>query len=163
MEAKKKTTPLRGLFQRKGKYVLLIAGALLGLLLLLFGGGKQEEAATASDTYTTLSELESYRTELESEIAKLCDAVAGVGSVEVMVTLSHGGRVVYATDSDGDPVTVGSGSSKHAVKESLQPPLIAGVGVVCRGGDNPAVQQRLIDLLSTALGISASRVTVVGK
>ena len=162
METKKKLTPFGGVLAKKGKYILLAALALLGVLLLLFGGGK-EETATASGAHTTLAELESYRTALENEIKTLCDAVSGVGSVEVMVTLSHGSRAVYATDKNGQPVTVGSGSAKQPLLESIQPPAISGVGIVCRGGDNPAVQQQLIELLSTTLGISAARVFVAGK
>lgn len=164
MEAKKKSTPLGGFLKGKGKIILLVAGALLGVLLLAFGGGDAEKSAeAAAESYMSHAELEEYRAELESEIARLCDAVAGVGSVEVMVTLSHGGRVVYATDADGDPATVGSGSSQRALPAELQPPAIAGVGVVCRGGDTPAVQEALIELLSTALGISTARVFVTGK
>ena len=131
MEAKKKSAPLGDFFKGKGKAVLLVAGALLGILLLLFGGsGEKASDAAPVDEYTDLAALEEYRAELEGEIAKLCDAVAGVGSVEVMVTLSHGGRVVYATDADGDPATVGSGSSQRALPAELQPPAIAGVGSV---------------------------------
>lgn len=164
MEEKKKSTPFGGLLRGKGKIVLLVAGALLGVLLLAFGGGGKETATdTATESYMSISELEEYRAELEAEIAKLCDAVAGVGSVEVMVTFSNSGRVIYATDEGGDPATVGSGSSQKALPETLQPPTVAGVGIVCRGGDDPAVQHALTDLLSTALGISAARVSVVGK
>ena len=161
-ETKKKSTPFGGFLAKRGKYILLAALALLGVLLL-FVGGDDEKAAAESGAYTTLAEIEAYRTALESEIEKLCDAVAGVGSVEAMVTLSHGGRAIYATDNNGDPVTVGSGSAKQPLLEGLQPPLISGVGIVCRGGDSPAVQQKLVDLLSTTLGISAARVSVVGK
>ena len=164
MEDKKKITPLGGFLRGKGKMILLVAGALLGILLLAFGGsGEKTGDAAESASYTDLAAIEEYRAALEREIATLCDAVAGVSSVEVMVTLSDGGRMHYATDAGGDPATVGSGSAEKALPEALQPPTVAGVGVVCRGGDNPAVKQALTDLLSTALGISAARVSVVGK
>ncbi len=163
MEAKKKITPLRDFWKGKGKTALLIVGALLGVLLLVIGGNTETSTDETSESYMSAAELAEYRTALESEIAKMCDAVAGVSSVEVMVTFSHGGRVIYATDADGDPATVGSGSAQKPLPEATEPPAIAGVGVVCRGGDSPAVRQALTDLLSTALGISASRVSIVGK
>lgn len=165
MENKKKTTPFAAFWQKRRRVILLVAGALLGLLLLLVGagGGKPTSESEADEIYLSLEELESYRQALQSELEKLCDAVAGVSSVEVIVTLERGTEVLYATDAQGNPIKLGSGTSATALPKSSRPPVVAGVGVVCRGGAQPSVQKALTDLLSTTLGISASRVCVVGK
>ena len=38
--------------------------------------------------------------------------------------------------------------------------LVKGVVVVCQGGDNAAVSQRIVDAITTALNISSKRVCV---
>lgn len=161
----------RGLFaflreKGKGRLLLLFGGAVLGVLLLLLGGGAFERAETV-ETPPLLREdandLATHRASLEKEVADLCAAVHGVSSVKAMITLGSGCRIVYETDAKGDPITVGNGSNESVVYQTVKPPEIIGVGVVCKGGNDPQIQRQLIDLLSTALGISANRVTVVGK
>ena len=164
MEARKKTPPLGGILKKRGKLLLLLAGALLGLILLLVGGMSGDKAEEGeAPRQMTLAELETYRAELEEEIEKICSSVAGVSSVEAIVTLEGGLGFVYQTDENGEIATTGSGSSQQAICKTVTPPVIAGVGIVCRGGSEPTVQKELTDLLSTALGISANRVCVVGK
>ena len=158
----------RGFFtfmKTKGRLWILLAGALLGVALLLFGGmGAQSEEQEDPDTLISReAELESYRTGLEKELEELCEAVGGVGDATVMLTLEGGFAVQYARDGEGDPVTVGTGSNEEALFECVQPPSVAGVAIVCRGGNNPAVHEKLIELVSVALGISSNRVYITGK
>ena len=100
---------------------------------------------------------------LEKEIKALCEDVSGVGQVEVMLRLQGGTRVLYATDEKGKPASVGSGSAEQPLHSSILMPEVAGVAIVCRGGNSPTVQKTLTDLVSTALGIPANRVAVTGK
>lgn len=69
---------------------------------------------------------------LEARIAALCREVAGVGEVRVAVTLA---------ETDGVP----------------RP---CGIGVVCTGGHDPAVVERLVALLSAAFDLGANRICV---
>ena len=167
MEQKKaKSRGIVDFLKTKGRLWLLLGGALLGILLLLLGSGIGESPKSAPDTAEgepTAAELLAYQTELEAELEGLCESVAGVGNAEVMVRLSCGYRTRYATDENGSPVKVGSGSSTRALPEAIEPPTVAGVGVVCRGGNDPHVHKALTDLISTALDIPTNRVCVVGK
>ena len=40
-------------------------------------------------------------------------------------------------------------------------PVVKGVIIVCQGGNNPTVQQNIINAVTTALDISSARVCVV--
>ena len=53
-----------------------------------------------------------------------------------------------------------SRSSPPVVEE--KPPRVGGVAIVCEGGDNPAVQKKVIDLVCALYGIPSSRVSVSG-
>jgi hypothetical protein len=137
------------------------------LLLVGNGIGTEAKPSGAAESETVVQEdgedLAAYQKALEEELAALCEAVAGVGKVDVMVTLGSGCRVVYVTDGSGKIATTGTGSAQRAVYRTLQPPTVVGVGVVCKGGDNPHVQRALTDLVSTTLGITTNRVFVAGK
>ena len=124
-------------------------------LLVLGGGGESGK----KDEFDSVS-LEEYEKELENKIAELCSRVDGVSSVTVAVSLSGGFEYVYATDSSGKPVTVGSGGSASGIIIKKKVPEIAGIGIVCRGGGNEAVRNRLISLVCAAYGIGANRVFI---
>ena len=67
---------------------------------------------------------------------------------------------VIKNDEKGDLITVGSGSSKTAVKVTEKPPTIGGIGIVCRGGGDPIIQNRLISLLSATFGVSSTKIYI---
>lgn len=166
MAEKGKTGRLRTLC--RGRRIWLLAGGvLLGVLLLLLGSstGKSEgtSAAGQDEMGNGMAALAQYKIGLERQIETLCESVSGVSSVEVMVTLERGYRVIYTTDGSGNPATTGNGSSESALYESILPPLVDGVGIVCHGGESPAVQRQLTELVSTALGIPSNRVFITGK
>ncbi|MBQ7380105.1 MAG: hypothetical protein IJW70_10570 [Clostridia bacterium] len=164
-----------GQMKKSGKLWIVILGAVIGLGLLLLGSfdwpfGKQDEQQTAVVS-NEQSELLAYKQELSQEIAQLCAGVRGVGKVQVVVTLSGGYEYVYACDvqskSDADSntweesyVIVGSGSSQAPVLLLRRQPGIAGVGIVCEGGGDPAVQNELVALVSATFGIGTNKIHV---
>ena len=164
-----------GQMKKSGKLWIVVLGAILGVALLLVGGldlpfGKntEQQAQTQTDEQ---SELEVYRDQLSREIAALCAEVRGVGRVQVMVTLSGGYEYVYAQDvqsktSDGsysweeNYVIVGTGSTQGPLLLMRLQPSVGGVGIVCEGGADPAVQNELIALVSATFGIGTNKIYV---
>lgn len=161
----KKENGLWSFLKSKKKLPLLVGGLLLGVMLLLFGstGGDEETTAKESDTSAHVNELANYEARVEKELEALCESVAGVSDVDVMVTFSQGYTVSYVKNGDHDPATVGSGSSESALFEMVSPPVISGVGIVCRGGGSAFVESVLVELIATSLGIPSHKVYVTGK
>ena len=139
-----------------GKLWIIIVGAVLGVSLLLFGGSDKKADVTASENE---SELVEYSKEVEAKILELCSKVEGVKNVSVAVSFESGFEYVYATDGD-KTLTVGSGSNESAVRVTEKPPTISGVGIVCTGGGDPRTQQKLINLISAAYGISSNKIYI---
>ena len=142
----------------KGKWLLLLLAAVAVGLLLLGGQGEGEARADGGT-----QENEAYRHALEEELASLCEKVAGVSDVALVLTLEGGERAVYAQDSSQngaqDYVTV-SGNGLLLYREY---PAVRGVAVVCRGGDNSAVRAELTALLSALLNVGSNRIYITGR
>ncbi len=165
-EKSKERGGLGALLGGKRRTGLLLLAAAVGILLLFLSSGttgKETESESLAFEEEGLVELAEYKKALEEELETLCASAAGVSQVDVMVTLANGTRIVYATDREGDPATVGSGSAQKPLYRTVEPPTVAGVGVVCRGGSDPEVAALLTELISTSLGISSSRVFITGK
>lgn len=141
------------------KIVLAVMGVALGATLMLAGnfGGNKSESRTEEEDATR---AEVYRVQTEDRVRALCESVKGVDGVRVMVTLSGGYRTEYAEDARGECLTVGSGSSERAVIRSVGAPEIVGVGIVCRGAEDPEIQKTLTELVASSLGIGANRVVI---
>ncbi len=164
-QKKSPTGGLLGFLRERGRLVLLVGGLLAGVLLIVLGGmlGSDDKAKDTVQDGEGVAALQAYETALEKELEALCESVAGVGHAQVMVHLEGGAQTRFATDKDGKTVTIGTGSAQSALQSTLLSPTVAGVGVVCRGGNDPGVQKKLVELISTTLGISSSRVFVTGK
>jgi len=150
------------------KFILIAIGGGLGIMLLILGGGfEKNEKGDPSVTALPTDGAHEYAEMLEVRVAEICSGVSGAGKVSVFVSLKGGYRTVYAIDSQSNSsgykneiVMSGSGSGKQAVITAYENPEIAGVGIVCTGGEDPYVQNQIISLVSAALGISTNKIFV---
>lgn len=159
--------------KKSGKLAVALLGIIAGVLLLLFGGRLGEKnrenrdpSPTAQDATATRT-ADEYRADLETRMEAICARVAGVGDVEVVVTLEGGFEYVYATDKKttvgGESytyVTVGSGDGESLIYISERAPAIVGIGVVCTGGMDATVRREVTSLLSAAFGVGSNKIYV---
>ena len=144
--------------KKNSKIWIILIGALAGVILLVAGGADKTESVQVDADERALAE---YTEEIEKKIYELCSKVKGVSDVSVAVSFESGFEYVYAKNEEkGDFITIGSGSSKNAVKITEKPPTIGGIGIVCRGGGDPVIQSRLINLLSATFGVSSSKIYI---
>lgn len=144
---------------------IVLAISAIGVLLILVGGNapKKTEEATATQYTPERDEVIIYQTYLEERIETLCQSVQGVGNVTAIVTLSGSFESVYATEyKDGEEsyVVIGSGSSAAPLFLSRSAPEIAGIGIVCHGGNAATVRQELTSLLCATFRIPSNRIYV---
>lgn len=135
----------------KQKIAIIGIAFVIGLALMTFGGA--EHSRSPEDE----GELTKYRTELEDKLEELCRAVTGQ-EAQVIVSLEGGFSYRYALDSRGGVVTVGSGSSREALVESVSMPKISGVGVVC--SCDSLEKRMLTELICSSLGIGSNRIFI---
>lgn len=149
-EKTKKTLP---------RAALLLGGILLGVVLLLIGNTQSVPSSTEMAEEDSLSDLAAYTADLEEKIRQFCRRVEGVGEVSVTVSLESGYRRVY-DKTDSVYVFSGSNSLRGAVCLNEEPPTIGGIAIVCEGGGDPAVRERLVGLLRAAYGIGANKIYI---
>lgn len=171
--------------ENKGAKILVAVGLIgIGLIFLSTfwtGSGGSGETGNTSGEYTSTEYCEM----LESRLTEIVKEVTGSENVQVMITLRSATEYVYASDIKTDTDTKTSGASDTAAEEQNTTeqnyitvedangnkvallvtsftPTIQGVVVVCDGGDNEAVQQKVEQAVKVVLGISARKVCVVG-
>ena len=152
------------------EYAPLATGSEIVNTAALTGTGVTEPTEDTATVPLTETQVEQA---LEKRIAALLREVEGVGSCRVMVTLESGTRTVYAADAtssvgaDGATaysesyLTVDTDAGPVGLLLTRIQPTVKGVAVVCDGGGDATVQQRVMQVVTTAFHISERRVCVV--
>ena len=155
----------------KIKNLLPFIVGIVGVFIILFSGGVLSSSEKERSVENT--DIIAYAEELEAKIKNLCESCDGVSHVTVLLTLEGGFEYEYAQNVEIDRnaygeerreeyLVVGQGSSAHCVVLRQKIPEIAGVGIVCRGGDDDKIRGELITLISSALHIGANKIYITG-
>ncbi len=153
---------IKTLFEGKKKMIVFAALGLLGVIFVILGAlGAKSEKMTAENV--EISTDDAYIDELENKICNMIAKVTGDADAAVIVTCDGGTEHVYVSNGDdGDYVTVRSGGEYSLVLHRNLYPKITGVSVACCGGNDAEIRKKLIDVISTALGVSSNRICIVG-
>lgn len=146
----------------------MAAGALM-IVLIAFSdlSGDEKKRSDEDVKVMTFTSAELYAKETETRLKELLMEIEGVGKANVMLTITSTEEYVYAeTMKSGDSraengyVIIDNGSRKEALVKRVNNPAISGVVIVCEGGDDPKVCERIYKAASTALNIPANRIYV---
>ena len=160
--------------KKSGKLAIAIGGIVLGAILLFWGNreGGEDVSPISTDqiSATEAHTAEEYRQALELRMESICSQVAGVGVVDVIVTLEGGYEYVYAYDvkttvggESTSYITLGKGDNESLVYITERAPAITGIGVVCTGGRDATVRREVTALLSAAFGVGSNKIYVTGR
>ncbi len=158
---------------------LCVAGIALIFLSNYYGKSNNKSDDSKENT------AEAYKQQIENELTAVIQNIEGTGNVKVLVTLETGVEYVYeneesngtsmSEDYSGDSqkkmqksnsnnkniilIDDGNGGKKPLLKTEIQP-TVKGVVVVCDGGDNEEVAEKIENLVTVALNISSKNVCV---
>lgn len=129
--------------------------------------------------------LETRRQKLQESLEGIISEVEGAGKAKVLITFENSAETVYATeekknkeacedksesgitrkkesdDCEKKYITVkDSQGTEHALAVTEIEPKVKGVIVICSGGENPIVKQRISKAVTTALNIPSKRVCI---
>lgn len=155
----------------KYKYALIVL--LVGILLLYAGGGARDRPPTPQEQTEEAAafELTAFEERLESKLAQ----IAGVGRVELMLSLEESGEAVYASnirqaahggenngsyESTLSTVSDGSyGEQPVRIKETC--PTFRGAVVLCDGAQDSKVRLAITQAIHAVCGLGTDRISVI--
>ena len=128
-------------------------------------------------------DVRAYAEQLEERLTTMVESMEGAGNCHVMVTLENGVEYIYANeqsntsdrvedhsatsdkttvrdDTESSYVIIHSADGRQGLLVTEIQPTVRGVVVICDGGENAELRDRIRQMVSTALNITASRVCV---
>ncbi|MBR6509378.1 MAG: hypothetical protein IKT38_02090 [Clostridia bacterium] len=160
--------------------ILGISGIILIFISSFFTGEskKKTEANSKTDIYLT-----EYRSELQKDICSMVADITGSRKVEAIVTLESSIKYSYAdiketneaekTDSVSESFdssvkegfitvkTADGGEEALLITEKM--PEIRGVAIVCEGGDDEILNEKIKNAVTSAFDITEKRVYICGR
>lgn len=160
---------------------ILITVGILGIALIFissfFDGNSLKKTSVAKEIDT-----EEYRLQLEKDIKKIVTDITGSRDVTVLITLESGIKYQYADIHEGTSsdktesnsqitssetkqgyITVKTSSGgEEALLVTAQMPEVRGVAIVCDGGDNEIIKEKIKNTVMAALNITSKRVYIAG-
>jgi stage III sporulation protein AG len=158
---------------------LIIAGAVGIALILISSLPSSQKQAKESGVFSE----QAYCEELEADVKKLVKEITGSSKVSVVITLDGGINYDYADISEKtavEDIEKEKESSDTRIKEgyitiknadggeeallvNAALPKVRGVAIVCEGGDNEIINQKILNTVTAALDITSKRVYICGR
>ncbi len=142
-------------------------GILAIVLILVSDMSADEKKRDTPDVSADHAYTDVYTDELSDRLSGLLTSIEGVGKTQVMLTVSSTEEYVYAEElkrgtsqAEKTYVIIDNGSKEEALVKKINNPQVSGVLIVCEGGDDPRVCEKVYKAVSTALGISTSKIYV---
>ena len=168
-------------FLKKPK--LLIALGIFGIALLLFSSVFDTDTSKESKTtVSNIAEVEEYRKTLEADILKIVKSISGDKKATVVVTLENGIKYSYADSFNSQSSNSSGTNTKNESNSSSKTyltvrgddggenpliiteimPEVRGVAIVCEGGNDTVLAEKISKAVMAALNITSKRVYIVG-
>ncbi|MBQ7874846.1 MAG: hypothetical protein IJ306_06805 [Oscillospiraceae bacterium] len=155
---------------KKAMFILLLG--FIGMLLIYLSefipeDGENIETASGESCFS-VSERED---ELEKKLAGILSKISGAGETSVMLTFASSKEYFYAENFSEDRDDTENSTESEIViidGENGEKPIvlktaeaeIRGVLVICEGGENAVVREKIIEALCALLDIPSNRVSV---
>ncbi len=148
--------------------ILGFAGMILILLSEIFPADKPDKSINK----TRSTESSDFSTATEQKLEKILSRIDGVGKVNVLVSVEGTEEYVFAqemkeSNSEGNSsqsenkfVLVQKDGDKEALVKKTVNPQIKGVVVVCDGGADSTIQEKVYRAVAVALDLTSDRIYV---
>lgn len=157
---------------------------LLGLfgIVLIFVSSLIPEKSAENTASVGNTDTEVYRAELQNEVLRIVKGITGDKNCTVVITLESGVRYTYADTNEEDNSTSSGQNLEESSSSSAKSyitvktadggerplviaeimPQVRGVAIVCNGGDDKNIKEKITGAVTAALDITSKRVYVAG-
>ena len=140
--------------------ILISVGLVIMVMIVFADFSGSKDIKSVSDTDADFQTADTYIECTESRLSEVLMSIEGVGKAKVLVNVSSTEFKQGSSSTENEIVIIDSGSSKEALIKKVKIPEISGIVIVCEGGDDPKVCEKVYKAVSTALKIPSSRIYV---
>lgn len=165
---------------KKPKVLVMIG--IGGMLLIFVSSFIPSGVKTGEISDIKTVNVEEYRAGLEEDVIRIVKGITGDGNCTVVITLESGVRYTYADTNEQDNSSASGENLEESSSSSAKSyitvktadggeepllvaevmPQVRGVAVVCRGGDDKDIIEKIKGSVTAALDITSKRVYVAG-
>ncbi len=145
MKDSKAVSKIKNMLSGEKLQRIIIISGIIGITLIFLSSYIDLGSLSGSDTEEEFS-VTTYSTEIRTDLEEVISKIEGAGATEVLLTMENSVEYVYLDDS--------------TTKTKEVEPVIRGVLVVCEGGDDPVVVERVTEAVTKALDISTAKVCI---
>lgn len=145
MESEKNIKKVKKLFENDRIRRIIVIAGIAGIALIFLSSFIDDGAFSGKNEEEEFS-VKTYSTQTEGDLQTVISQIEGAGETKVLLTMENSVEYVYLDDS--------------TTKTKEIEPLIRGVLVVCEGGDDPIVVERITEAVTKALDISTAKVCI---
>ena len=146
------------------KTIFIILIGFLGMVLILFSPNDSEKKKAVDQVETV-----NYNSDnIQGEVEEMIESIKGAGKTKVYITYESDSEHVYAMNIDEKS----DGSDLHYKSEyiiiddenglilKVIYPKVRGVAVICEGGGDPLVKEKIYSVISALFDISTNKISV---
>lgn len=159
----------------------IVLMAFAGILLLVLSmPQKQESQVEKEESKSEITENDAYIEAMERKLEETLKTIAGVGKVEVMLTLESSKEAVLNKDTQTEQekmkedtktndvikeneetvLTENSGNQQPYIIKEIEP-KVAGVVVVLEGGGNPVIVKEVTEAVQVLFHLEVNKIKVL--
>ncbi len=144
MSESKSAEKAKKLFENEKVRKIIVISGIIGIALIFISS--YVDFGSFTDSSKNEFSVDSYSQQIENDLSSAISKIEGAGKTKVMLTMENSKELVYI---DGT-----------TTKTKEIQPLIRGVLVLCEGGDDPTVVERITQAVTKTLGISSAKVCI---
>lgn len=144
MSESKSAEKAKKLFENEKVRKIIVISGIIGIALIFISS--YVDFGSFTDSSKNEFSVDSYSQQIENGLSSAISKIEGAGKTKVMLTMENSKELVYI---DGT-----------TTKTKEIQPLIRGVLVLCEGGDDPTVVERITQAVTKTLGISSAKVCI---
>ena len=146
------------------KIALIVLVGFVGMILILFSPDDNKVEKNSND----YDQVNFYSDNIQSEVELMIESIKGAGKTKVYITYESDSEHVYVMNVDEKS----DGTELHYKSEYIITddetglilkviyPKVRGVAVICEGGGDPLVKEKIYSVISALFDISTNKISV---
>ena len=154
---------LKKLNKDKKTLIILLCGV-AGMIIIMMAPTDKNNKEADSESVVCSYGYE----DIQNEVKSLVESIKGAGEAKVFITYESDSENVYAVNtdekSDGNEIHF---KSEYVITDDetgiiikVLYPKVRGVAVICKGGNDPVVKEKIYSVISALFDISTNKISV---